>query len=206
MRPCQVIRPTFLLRSSRVFFYGVRLSALHPTPNLKNHVSLFISALSMVVQWYSQALGSSGTSGLLIPVPIYVGPWGKGRDIPEQLNGFFLNFPHRTFLHSINSFNSNQTHIICRIHIFITCYLLSTSVIVTPSSGGDNCVICSTTVCFWQSCYIGYAIRFKVYTVFNLQCFSQCLNIVTNFFFNCCLSVHVDNYTIIVPTKCTSFY
>jgi hypothetical protein len=24
--------------------------------------------------------------------------------------------------------------------------------------------------------------------------------------FNCCLSVHVDNYTIIVPTKCTSFY
>jgi hypothetical protein len=25
-------------------------------------------------------------------------------------------------------------------------------------------------------------------------------------FFNRCLSVHVDNYTIIVPTKCTSFY
>jgi hypothetical protein len=25
------------------------------------------------------------------------------------------------------------------------------------------------------------------------------------FYFNCCLSVHVDNYTIIVPTKCTSF-
>jgi hypothetical protein len=24
-------------------------------------------------------------------------------------------------------------------------------------------------------------------------------------FFNCCLSVYVDNYTIIVPTKCTSF-
>jgi hypothetical protein len=24
--------------------------------------------------------------------------------------------------------------------------------------------------------------------------------------FKCCLSVHVDNYTIIVPTKCTSFY
>jgi hypothetical protein len=23
--------------------------------------------------------------------------------------------------------------------------------------------------------------------------------------FNCCLSVHVDNYTIIIPTKCTSF-
>jgi hypothetical protein len=23
--------------------------------------------------------------------------------------------------------------------------------------------------------------------------------------FNCCLSVHVDNYTIIVPTKCTNF-
>jgi hypothetical protein len=25
-------------------------------------------------------------------------------------------------------------------------------------------------------------------------------------FFKCCFSVHVDNYTIIVPTKCTSFY
>jgi hypothetical protein len=23
--------------------------------------------------------------------------------------------------------------------------------------------------------------------------------------FNCCLSVHVDNYTIIIPTKCTRF-
>jgi hypothetical protein len=23
--------------------------------------------------------------------------------------------------------------------------------------------------------------------------------------FNCCLSVHVDNYTIIIPTKCASF-
>jgi hypothetical protein len=26
-----------------------------------------------------------------------------------------------------------------------------------------------------------------------------------DFDFNCCLSAHVDNYTIIVPTKCTSF-
>jgi hypothetical protein len=26
------------------------------------------------------------------------------------------------------------------------------------------------------------------------------------FDFNCCLFVHIDNYTIIVPTKCTSFY
>jgi hypothetical protein len=25
-----------------------------------------------------------------------------------------------------------------------------------------------------------------------------------NYNFKCCLSVHVDNYTIIVPTKCTS--
>jgi hypothetical protein len=30
------------------------------------------------------------------------------------------------------------------------------------------------------------------------------LNIFVDF--KCCLSVHVDNYTIIVPTKCTSFY
>jgi hypothetical protein len=29
---------------------------------------------------------------------------------------------------------------------------------------------------------------------------------VSEHYFNCCLSVHVDNYTIIVPTKCTSFY
>jgi hypothetical protein len=28
-------------------------------------------------------------------------------------------------------------------------------------------------------------------------------NITENF--NCCLSVHVDNYTIITPTKCTRF-
>jgi hypothetical protein len=26
-----------------------------------------------------------------------------------------------------------------------------------------------------------------------------------NCHFNCCPSVHVDNYTIIIPTKCTSF-
>jgi hypothetical protein len=32
------------------------------------------------------------------------------------------------------------------------------------------------------------------------------MNEVKCFFnFNCCLSVHVDNYTIIIPTKCTRF-
>jgi hypothetical protein len=30
------------------------------------------------------------------------------------------------------------------------------------------------------------------------------IKMAITFFFNCCLSVHVDNYTIIVPTKCTS--
>jgi hypothetical protein len=36
--------------------------------------------------------------------------------------------------------------------------------------------------------------------------YSLCRNpMFWDFFFNCCLSVHVDNYTIIVPTKCTSF-
>jgi hypothetical protein len=28
---------------------------------------------------------------------------------------------------------------------------------------------------------------------------------IQHLFFNCCLSVHVDNYTIIIPTKCTRF-
>jgi hypothetical protein len=33
----------------------------------------------------------------------------------------------------------------------------------------------------------------------NVKNCTDCIN-----FFNCCLSVHVDNYTIIVPAKCTS--
>jgi hypothetical protein len=36
-----------------------------------------------------------------------------------------------------------------------------------------------------------------------VQNFLRSLKCVSNF--NCCLSVHVDNYTIIIPTKCTSF-
>ena len=91
---CQVIRPTFPLRSSRIFFYVVKLSALHPTPNLKSHASLFISLWGMVVQLFLQALGGSDTSGLPIPVPTYVGPWGKGHGAYAQLSGFFFKTFH----------------------------------------------------------------------------------------------------------------
>jgi hypothetical protein len=34
--------------------------------------------------------------------------------------------------------------------------------------------------------------------------FEHCARKMFVHFFNCCLSVHVDNYTIIVPTKCIS--
>jgi hypothetical protein len=40
---------------------------------------------------------------------------------------------------------------------------------------------------------------------YNNVSVSVCVEIKGDYF-NCCLSVHVDNYTIIVPTKCTSFY
>jgi hypothetical protein len=53
---------------------------------------------------------------------------------------------------------------------------------------------------------IQFASRSK-YTVSQLQ--RSAVYIRKNnfylFFLNCCLSVHVDNYTIIIPTKCTRF-
>jgi hypothetical protein len=51
------------------FFYGVGLLAPRPTPNLEDQVSIF-------VQLYPRALGSSGTSGVPLSVPTIVGPWG----------------------------------------------------------------------------------------------------------------------------------
>jgi hypothetical protein len=55
----------------------------------------------------------------------------------------------------------------------------------------------------------------RILTVYSLQpprkvpSVQQKLNVYTLVilfvFFYCCLSVHVDNYTIIIPTKCTSF-
>jgi hypothetical protein len=52
-----------------------------------------------------------------------------------------------------------------------------------------------------------HALRF----VDNLHVHSHWLTVRNSYFtstiyisyFNCCLSVHVDNYTIIIPTKCT---
>jgi hypothetical protein len=42
--------------------------------------------------------------------------------------------------------------------------------------------------------------------VIKYMCFNCPSKLHISFFFNCCLSVHVDNYTIIIPTKCTSFF
>jgi hypothetical protein len=58
-------------------FYGVGLLAPHPTPNLENQVSVFMTPGDRVAQLYLRALGSSGTSGLPLPVPTIVGPWGE---------------------------------------------------------------------------------------------------------------------------------
>jgi hypothetical protein len=40
------------------------------------YLSVFITSGEMVAQLYIQALGNSGTSGVLFPVPTIVGPWG----------------------------------------------------------------------------------------------------------------------------------
>jgi hypothetical protein len=36
--------------------------------------------------------------------------------------------------------------------------------------------------------------------------YTSSVKVLYHFFFYCCLSVHVDNYTIIIPTKCTCFF
>ena len=58
----------------------------------------------MVVQLYHQALGGSGTSGLPIPVPTYVGPWEKGHETYEQLNGFIYFKLSTPYILAVNLF------------------------------------------------------------------------------------------------------
>jgi hypothetical protein len=55
-------------------FYGVGLLAPRPTPNLEDQVSLFMTPGDSVAQLYPWALGSSGTSGVPLPVLTTVGP------------------------------------------------------------------------------------------------------------------------------------
>jgi hypothetical protein len=57
-------------------FYGVGLLAPRPTPNLEDQVSVFMTPGDRAAQLYPRALGSSGTSGVPLPVPTIVGPWG----------------------------------------------------------------------------------------------------------------------------------
>jgi hypothetical protein len=55
-------------------FYGVGLLAPRPTPNLEDQVSVFMTPGDRVAQLYPRALGSSGTSGVPLPVSTIVGP------------------------------------------------------------------------------------------------------------------------------------
>jgi hypothetical protein len=57
-------------------FYGVGLLAPRPTPNLEDQVSIFMTPGDRVTQLHPRALGISGTSGVPLPVPTIVGPWG----------------------------------------------------------------------------------------------------------------------------------
>jgi hypothetical protein len=62
--------------SVTTIFYGVGLLAPRPTPNLEDQVLLFMTPGDRVAQLYPRALGSSGTSGVPLPVNTIVGPWG----------------------------------------------------------------------------------------------------------------------------------
>jgi hypothetical protein len=68
-------------------FYGVGLLAPRPTPNLEDQVSVFMTPRNRVVQLYPRALGSSGTSGMPLPVPTIVGPWG---DRPTSIIAYLV--------------------------------------------------------------------------------------------------------------------
>jgi hypothetical protein len=57
-------------------FYGVGLLAPHPTPNLEDKISVFMTPVDRVAQLYSRTMDSSGTSGVPLPVPTTVGTWG----------------------------------------------------------------------------------------------------------------------------------
>jgi hypothetical protein len=55
------------------------------TPNLEDQVSVFMTPGERVAQLYPQALGSSGTSGVPLPIPTIVGPWGE-----QYVNTFLI--------------------------------------------------------------------------------------------------------------------
>jgi hypothetical protein len=68
--------PPLFLRFRNSSFYGVGLLAPRPTPNLEDQVSVFMTPGDRVAQLYLRALGNSGISGVPLPVPTIVGPWG----------------------------------------------------------------------------------------------------------------------------------
>jgi hypothetical protein len=74
------LSPYRALASSKRFhnssFHGVGLLAPRPTPNLEDQVSVFVTPGDRVAQIIPRALGSSGTSGVPLPVPTIVDPWG----------------------------------------------------------------------------------------------------------------------------------
>jgi hypothetical protein len=57
-------------------FYGVGFLAPRPTPNLEDQVSVFMTPGDTVAQLYPRALGSSGTSGVPLPVRLLWAPEG----------------------------------------------------------------------------------------------------------------------------------
>jgi hypothetical protein len=68
-------------RNSSFFWCGV----VSPTPNLEDQVSAFMTSGDRVAQLYPRALGGSGTSGVPLPVPTTVGPWGGKLSLPENV-------------------------------------------------------------------------------------------------------------------------
>jgi hypothetical protein len=96
-------------------FYGVGLLALRPTPNLEDQFSIFMSPGDRVAQLYPRALGSSGTSGVPLPVPTMVGPWGEDCII---INLYFLGCRLKDFKENM-CHNSSQIFLYLLINVRI---------------------------------------------------------------------------------------
>jgi hypothetical protein len=62
-----------------------------PNPQLEDQASVFMTPGDRVAQLYPRALGSSATSGVPLPVPTIVGPWGAKRRIAYSNN---YNYMH----------------------------------------------------------------------------------------------------------------
>jgi hypothetical protein len=69
----------------------VVLLAPRPTPNLEDHVSVFMTPEDRVAQLYPRVMGGSGTSGVPLPVPTVVDPWGEELTTPSYLNWLTCN-------------------------------------------------------------------------------------------------------------------